>query len=68
MPKYTIDFDDSFDESLNALKDSTDATTKADVIRRAVSAYKYLKNETRKGGEIAVTDKTGRVKKSVVLP
>jgi predicted transcriptional regulator len=68
MPKYTIDFDDEFDKSLSELKDSTDATTKADVIRRAVASYKFLKSQTAADKEIAITDKNGKVEKSVVLP
>jgi predicted transcriptional regulator len=68
MAKYTIEFDDAFDKTLTDLKEGTDATTKADVIRRAVATYKVLKNETAKDGEIAVTDKSGKVKKSFILP
>ena len=71
MAKYTIDFDDTFDKTLSDLKEGTltDATTKAEVIRRAVATYKFLKGEIEKGGEIAVTDKaTGKVKKSIILP
>lgn len=68
MAKYTIDFDDDFDNTLSELKDSTDATTKADVIRRAVASYKFLKSQTAQGKDVAVTDKSGKVEKSVVLP
>ena len=68
VAKYTIEFDDAFDKTLTDLKDGTDATTKADVIRRAVATYKVLKGETAKDGEIAVTDKNGNIKKSFILP
>jgi predicted transcriptional regulator len=68
MAKYTIDFDDDFDKTLSELKDSTDATTKADVIRRAVASYKFLKSQTAADKEVAITDKSGKVEKSVVLP
>jgi len=68
MAKYTIDFDDDFDKTLSDLKDSTDATTKADVIRRAVASYKFLKSQTAENKEVAITDKSGKVEKSVVLP
>ena len=47
----------------------TDATTKADVIRRAVASYSYLKKEqrTNKNAKIVVTD-DDKVKKEIVLP
>lgn len=48
MPRYTIDFDKEFDKTLSDLVASTDATTKADVIRRAVASYSFLKNSRRK--------------------
>lgn len=68
MAKYTIDIDDEFDKTLSELKDSTDATTKADVIRRAVASYKFLKSQTAEGKNVAVTDESGNVEKSVILP
>jgi hypothetical protein len=71
MAKYTIEFDDTFDNTLKELKDGklTDATTKAEVIRRAVATYKALKSETAEGGEITITDKkSGKVKKSIIIP
>jgi hypothetical protein len=70
MPRFSIDVDDAFDETLNSLVQGTDATTKADVIRRAVASYKYLKDELKndKNAKISVTDKAGEVKKDVILP
>lgn len=69
MPRYTIDFDDKFDKTLNDLLQTTDATTKADVIRRAVASYSYLKNEQREnqGAKLVVTD-GANLKKEIVLP
>lgn len=67
MAKYTIEFDPEFDKTLSDLKDSTDATTKADVIRRAVASYKFLKKEAEKGAEVAVNYSDGQ-KKSIILP
>src|SRR5713226_7344615 len=43
MPRYTIDFDDEFDKTLTELVKTSDATTKADVIRRAVATYTRAK-------------------------
>jgi hypothetical protein len=68
MPRYTIDFDDSFDKTLNDLTKSTDATTKADVIRRAVASYKYLKTHASGDNKVSITTKDGKVVKDIVLP
>jgi hypothetical protein len=69
MPRYTIDFDKDFDKTLTDLVDTTDATTKADVIRRAVASYSYLKKQqqTHKDAKIVITD-DGKLKKEIVLP
>jgi len=69
MPRYTIDFDDNFDKTLSELVESTDATTKADVIRRAVASYSYLKKaqQENKNAKVVVTD-DNKLKKEIVLP
>ncbi len=69
MPRYTIDFDDKFDSTLNSLVESTPATTKADVIRRAVASYKYLKDQTAADNtNLSITRQDGTVVKDVILP
>jgi hypothetical protein len=69
MPRYTIDFDDKFDRTLSDLLESTDATTKADVIRRAVASYSYLKKaqQENKNAKVVVTD-NAKLHKEIVLP
>jgi hypothetical protein len=69
MPRYTIDFDKDFDKTLSDLVGTTDATTKADVIRRAVASYSYLKEQQRsnKDARIVITD-DDKLKKEVILP
>jgi hypothetical protein len=69
MPRYTIDFDDKFDKTLSDLLKSTDATTKADVIRRAVASYSYLKKaqQENKNAKVVVTD-DGKLRREIVLP
>jgi predicted transcriptional regulator len=69
MPRFTIDFDDDFDKTLSDLVKTTDATTKADVIRRAVASYSYLKKQqsANKDARIVVTD-DDKLNKEVVLP
>ena len=66
MPRYTIDFDDTFDKTLNDLMKDTDARTKAEVIRRAVASYKYLKSQDN-DAKVSVT-KDGKIVKDVILP
>jgi len=68
MPRYTIDYDDNFDKALNELTKSTGAATKAEVIRRAVASYKYLKTHSAGDNKVSITDKDGKVLKDVVLP
>jgi len=70
MPRYTIDVDDSLDQTLSDLVRSTAATTKADVIRRAIASYKYLKSEAPPNSEskVSITKKDGTIVKDVVLP
>jgi predicted transcriptional regulator len=69
MPRFSIDVDSAFDDTLNELVKNTSATTKADVIRRAVASYKYLKDEEKnQNSKISVTDNSGKVKKDIVLP
>lgn len=69
MPRYTIDFDDKFDKTLSELLETTDATTKADVIRRAVASYSYLKKaqQGNKDAKVVVTDNVN-LHKEIVLP
>lgn len=69
MPRYTIDFDDDFDKTLTELVKTSDATTKADVIRRAVATYSYLKKaqKTGKNTKVALTE-DDKVTKEIVLP
>jgi hypothetical protein len=69
MPRYTIDFDKDFDKTLSELVETTDATTKADVIRRAVASYSFLKKQqrTNKDAKIVITD-DDKLKKEVILP
>lgn len=70
MPRFTIDFDDEFDKTLSELVRTTDATTKADVIRRAVASYSFLKKQQKanKDAKIVITDDEDKVRKEIVLP
>lgn len=68
MPRMTFDMDDTFNQTLS---DLAKGTTKAEVIRRAVASYQYLKSEvgnTGGGKRISITDAAGNIQKDVVLP
>ncbi len=68
MPRYTIDFDDDFDKALTDLVKISDATTKADVIRRAVATYSYLKKAQKANTDAKVLIQGDNVNKEIVLP
>ena len=69
MPRYTIDFDDDFDKMLSGLVKSTDATTKAEVIRRAVASYNYLKKQQREQhSKLRLVDDEDKPLQEIVLP
>ena len=68
MPRFTIDIDDKFNETLAKL---ANGGSKADVIRNAVATYQYLKSEAPSGQtekRISITDANGNVQKDVILP
>jgi hypothetical protein len=68
MPRLTLDIDDKFNQSLTEL---ANGTTKAEVIRRAVATYQYLKSQVpdqSSGKRVSITDADGNVQKDVILP
>ena len=67
MPRMTLDMDDTFNQTLS---DLAKGSTKADVIRRAIASYKYLKNELNNsdGRRISIRDASGNILNDVVLP
>ena len=70
MPRYTIDFDNEFDKTLADLVKTTGATTKAEVIRRAVASYSYIKKQQRqqKDSKLRIVDKDDNPLQELVLP
>jgi metal-responsive CopG/Arc/MetJ family transcriptional regulator len=70
MPRYTIDFDKEFDKTLEDLVKTTGATTKAEVIRRAVASYSYIKKQQRqqKDSKLRIVDKDNNPLQELVLP
>ena len=68
MARFTIDTDQQFDQNLNDLVNMTGGT-KADVLRKAVATYKYLKTEDQQPeNKVSITNKDNDVLKDVILP
>jgi hypothetical protein len=68
MPRFTIDIDDRFDETLTKL---ANGGSKADVVRRAVQTYNYLKHEVPNDQtmkRVSITNTDGVIEKDVLLP
>jgi hypothetical protein len=67
MARFTIDTDQQFDQNLNDLVNLTGGT-KADVLRKALATYKYLKTEDQDPQSKVSITKDGTVVKDVILP
>jgi len=68
MARFTIDTDQQFDKNLADLVKITGGT-KADVLRKALATYKYLKSEDQDPqNKVSITNKNGDVLKDVILP
>ena len=68
MPRLTLDIDEKFDHNLIQL---AQGSTKAEVIRRALAPYQYLKSQVpdqNSGRRVSITDAEGNVEKDVILP
>jgi hypothetical protein len=68
MARFTIDTDQQFDQNLNDLVNMTGGT-KADVLRKALATYKYLKTEDQQPqNKVSITNAENQVVKDVILP
>jgi ABC-type taurine transport system substrate-binding protein len=68
MARFTIDTDQQFDQNLDDLVKLTGGT-KADVLRKALATYKYLKTEDQKSdNKVSITNRDNVVLKDVILP
>jgi predicted transcriptional regulator len=69
VPRLTIQFDRQIDKMLKELAERK-GTTKVDILRRALAAYKYLDDEVfdDDGKRISVTSKENKILKDVILP
>ena len=67
MAKYTIDFGQDVDAMLKQQSDKK-AITKAEIIRRALSTYMYLEQETEKGRKVTIQDDATNTQRELILP
>ena len=68
MARFTIDTDQQFDQNLTDLVNMTGGT-KADVLRKALATYKYLKTEDQQPqNKVSITNKDNVVVKDIILP
>jgi hypothetical protein len=68
MTRFTIDIDEKFNKTLEGL---AGVGSKADVIRRAVQTYSYLKSQVPSldsDRRVSITDANGNIEKDVILP
>lgn len=68
MPRLTLDIDDKFNKNLTEM---AKGTTKAEVIRRALASYQYLKAQVpdqSSGKRVSITDALGNIERDVILP
>jgi hypothetical protein len=67
VARFTIDTDQQFDQNLAELVKLTGGT-KADVLRKALATYKYLKTEDQQPENKVSITKNNVIVKDVILP
>ncbi len=68
MPRMTLDMDSKFDEVLTRL---AEGGSKADVIRKAVQTYSYLKSQVpsyTSEKRVSISKEDGTILNSIILP
>jgi hypothetical protein len=68
MPRFKLDVDDQFNNTLSRL---AEGCSKADVIRKAIATYQFLKSEApnnQSGKRVSISDAGGEIEKVVILP
>ncbi len=66
MSRFTIEFSDEIDKQIEMIQNSTGATTKAEVVRRALGLLKYVVEEQREGSKLILENQKQKVRKEVV--
>jgi len=58
----TFKFDEKLTATLDELKDGTNASSKAEVVRRAIALMKVVQDAQRRGAEVVIRDESGKDK------
>ncbi len=66
MAKYTINFAEEFEKRLAELAKEK-GTTKADIVRRAITYYAILDEERAKGNKIVIQDEENGTEQRLVI-
>jgi hypothetical protein len=67
MPRLTIEFPESVDKIIKELA-KKNQTTKVEVLRRALSLYYYVRNETEGSDQkLSITDKDDKIVKDLIF-
>ncbi len=66
MSRFTIEFSEDADRSLDEAQKALGAKTKADVIRKAVNLLNYVIGERGKGGRLIIENRDENIRKEVV--
>ena len=67
MARLTVQFPEETTRVLEELSEKEEVS-KTEIIRRALSVYKYLENETRDGRhKVAIADENGKVVKEILI-
>jgi hypothetical protein len=66
MSRFTIEFTEEADKGLEEVQRKLHATTKADVIRKAVNLLNFVVQEQEKGGKLIVENPKENLRKEIV--
>ncbi|AWH54445.1 hypothetical protein C1924_15285 [Stenotrophomonas sp. ESTM1D_MKCIP4_1] len=64
----TFKFDQRLTETIEELKQSTDATSKSEIVRRAIALLKVVQDAKAKGERIVLVTEDGSKEREIVLP
>jgi hypothetical protein len=65
--RLQFDFNEAMLDLLNRIRNETNATTRAEVVRRAVSLYALLWDEFQDGKQLLIVDNKSGEKQRVIL-
>lgn len=66
MSRFTIEFTEEADRGLEQVQKMLHATTKADVIRKAVNLLNFVAQEQEKGGKLIIENPKENIRKEIV--